>query len=80
MGKENVKFWAEGDSSEVGELLLMVRTGFLNQTPVTLANNIGSKPDTIEKAEQGKNAHGFSILKKTCEKYDLKFEILISKK
>jgi DNA-binding XRE family transcriptional regulator len=80
MSKENAKFWASGDSNEVGDLLMMVRTGYLKQTPVELANNIGSKPDTIEKSEQGKNAHGFSLLKKTCEKFDLKLEILISKK
>jgi hypothetical protein len=80
MGNENEKFWAEGDSNEVGDLLAMVRTGYLNQSLEELAENIGSKPDTIEKSEQGKNAHGFSLLKKTCEKYKLKFEISISTK
>jgi len=80
MSKENVSFWAEGSHEEIGDLISLVRNDYLKLTPMQLGDAIGAKPDTIEKSEQGKNAHGFAILKKTCEKYNLKFDISISTK
>ena len=80
MGKENSKFWAEGSIEELGELISLVRSDYLELTPLELSRQIDTKVDTVEKCEAGKSMHGTTVLKKTCERFNLKFNILISTK
>jgi len=79
---ENVKepFWAEGTAEEIGEIISVIRKDFLKKTPKELAEEIESKADTIDACESGKSAHGFSLLKKMCEKFNLNLELVITSK
>ena len=67
-------------SEEMGDLIALIRQDYLRLTPMELSRQISTKVDTIEKSEKGTTAHGFATLKKTCDRFDLKLEILISKK
>ena len=80
MSDDNEVFWVEGDAREVGDLLRLIRTEHLKLTTQQLGMHIDVKPDTIDKCEAGSSIHACNILKKTCENFNLEFNILISKK
>ena len=77
---KDTKFWAEGTAEEIGDLIGLVVYNYLDLDAEQVADAIGSKKGTVEAAIAGKNGHGFTILKKTCERFNLKFDILISAK
>ena len=78
MSKED--FWAEADIDEMGDVIRLIRVEHLNLTVDDFSRRINAKPNTVEAVEAGTSAHGLSILKKTCETFDFKFDILISTK
>jgi hypothetical protein len=73
------EFWVEANIDEMPQLLKLIREEHLKMTPMQLSRAIYIKVDTIEKSEKGATSHAHTVLKKTCEKFGLKYDILISK-
>lgn len=80
MSKENAKYWAKGAADEMGDLIKLTRVDHLGLTLSEFARQINAKEGTVESCESGTSAHGLSVLKKTCDKFNLKLEISVSTK
>jgi DNA-binding XRE family transcriptional regulator len=79
MSKE--KQYVSGDmtSEDIGAIIAEIRD-WVGITQEGMAKEIGVKADTLIAVEEGRTAHGYSMLRKVCDKYDLLSELIIKQR
>jgi DNA-binding XRE family transcriptional regulator len=75
------KQYVKGDmtAEDIGGIIAMTRD-WVGITQEGMANEIGVKADTLKAVEKGKTSHGYNMLRKVCDKFDLECEITVKQK